>query len=89
MTKYEILTNYFTEAYKEEVSKKDLKNFVYSTEEEVKKFIERRIVFHGRSGYKFHVTEFYKLYELDIKDNKKRIVDYIVENNTFRKFYKK
>ena len=89
MTKHEILTNYFTKEYKKEVSKKGLKNFVYSTEEEVKKFIERRIVFHGRNGYKFHVEEFYKLYELDIKDNKKRIVDYIVENNTFRKFYKK
>lgn len=89
MTKYEILTNYFTEAYKEEVSKSGLKHFVYSTEEEVRKFIEKRIVFHGRNGYKFHVAEFYKLYELDIKDNKKRIVDYIVENNTFRKFYKK
>lgn len=89
MTKHEILTNYFTKEYKKEVSKKGLKNFVYSTEEEVRKFIEKRIVFHGRNGYKFHVAEFYKLYELDIKDNKKRIVDYIVENNTFRKFYKK
>lgn len=85
MTKHEKLTNYFVDSYKKKVAEKDLKHFVFSTEQQVKNFINKRLMFHGRNGYKFHASMFYKRYELDVKKDIETIVKYIVECNTFRK----
>lgn len=85
MTKHEKLTNYFVKAYKKKVAEKDLKHFVFSTEKQVEKFISDRLCLHGRNGYKFHASMFYKRYELDVKKDIETIVKYIVECNTFRK----
>lgn len=84
MTKHKKLTNYFVKAYKEKIAEKDLRHFTFSTEKQVKEFISKRLVFHGRGGYKFHASMFYRRYELNIKKDIETIIDHIVECNTFR-----